>query len=331
MNRRPLAPDRWYSGRNQSIRPAEPYVRKWGGCLLAKVQRRSAGLRCRRTAAFQVKKRLGSGMIEKVVPPDNDGHGGHLNPKEFVQKASRMTVLTRLAAKPVALADQNGEIPPLENGDRLTRAEFMRRYDAMPALKKAELVEGVVYVPSPVRHKYHGRQHLHILNWIGHYEAGTQGVEGSDNSTILLDLDNAPQPDAILFIQPEHGGRVKINEDGYIEGGPDLVAEVAASSASYDLHDKLNSYRRNGVREYIVHRVLDQQVDWFVLKDGRFEALEISPDGLFRSTVFPGLWLDPAALVRGDLATVLAVVQQGLNSPEHATFAAGLQATPFKM
>ncbi len=237
-----------------------------------------------------------------------------------------MSVLSHTAAKPVVLPDQNGEVPPLENGDRLTRAEFLRRYDAMPDLKKAELIEGVVYVPSPVRQKYHGRQHHHILTWIGNYEAGTPGLEGGDNSTILLDLDNAPQPDGVLFIQPGHGGQVKINEDGYIEGGPDLVAEVAASSASYDLHDKLNAYRRNGVREYVVYRVLDRQVEWFVLKEGRFEALAVSSDGLLRSTIFPGLWLDPAALIRGDLATVLAVVQQGLGSPEHAEFAAGLQA-----
>jgi Uma2 family endonuclease len=239
-----------------------------------------------------------------------------------------MSAVTHLATKPSVFPAQNGEIPPLESGDRLTRAEFMRRYDAMPALKKAELIEGVVYVPSPVRQKHHGAPHSHLVGWLVTYRAGTLGVETGDNSTILLDLDNAPQPDALLYVTPEHGGRVKINEDGYIEGGPDLVAEVAASSASYDLHDKLNSYRRNGVREYVVHRVLDQQVDWLVLKDGRFEALEISPDGLFRSTVFPGLWLDPAALVRGDLATVLAVVQQGLSSTEHVTFAAGLQATP---
>ncbi len=238
-----------------------------------------------------------------------------------------MSILTRPAAKTAVPHEQNGEIPPLENGDRLTRAEFMRRYDAMPDLKKAELIEGVVYVPSPVRHKYHGKQHHHLLNWIGHYEAGTPGLEGSDNSTVLLDLDNAPQPDALLFILPGYGGRVKVNEDGYIEGGPDLVAEVAASSASYDLHDKLNAYRRNGVREYVVHRVLEGQVDWFVLKEERFESLAASPDGLLRSTIFPGLWLDPSALVRGDLATVLAVVQQGLSSPEHADFVARLQAS----
>jgi Uma2 family endonuclease len=239
-----------------------------------------------------------------------------------------MSVLTHTPAKPVALPAQTGEVPPLESGDRLTRAEFLRRYDAMPDVKKAELIEGVVYVPSRVRQRYHGRQHHHLLTSIGIYEAGTPGLEGGDNSTILLDLDNAPQPDGLLFIQPEYGGQVKINDDGYIEGGPDLVAEVAASSASYDLHDKLNAYRRNGVQEYVVYRVFDRKVDWFVLKEGRFEALAPSADGLLRSAIFPGLWLDAAALIRGDLATVLAVVQQGLSSPEHTEFAARLQAFP---
>jgi hypothetical protein len=146
----------------------------------------------------------------------------------------------------------DGAIPPLENGDRLTRAEFERRYEAMPHLKKAELIEGVVYVPSPVRHRYHGKQHSRLNAWLVHYEAGTPGVDVGDNSTVRLDLDNEPQPDCLLFIQPEHGGRVKFDEKGYIEGGPDLVAEVAASSVSYDLHNKLNAYRRNGVREYVV-------------------------------------------------------------------------------
>ena len=129
----------------------------------------------------------------------------------------------------------NGGIPPLENGDRLTRAEFERRYDAMPGVKKAELIEGEVFMPSPVRQRFHGRQHSHLNFWLCAYEGRTTGVEVGDNSTVRLDLDNMPQPDCLLFVQPEHGGRVRIGEDGYIEGAPDLVAEVAASSASYDL------------------------------------------------------------------------------------------------
>ena len=149
----------------------------------------------------------------------------------------------------------NGAIAPLKDGDRLTRDEFERRYLAMPDLKKAELIEGVVHVSSPVRHRSHGRQHLHLGFWLCAYEGGTPGVEAGDNSTVRLDLHNVPQPDCLLFVQPEHGGRVRISEDGYIEGAPELVAEVAASSVSLDLGSKLEAYRRNGVHEYIVWRV----------------------------------------------------------------------------
>ena len=121
---------------------------------------------------------------------------------------------------PADPADCNGAIPPLENGDRLSREEFMRRYEAMPHLQKAELIHGVVHVPSPVRHRFHGRQHAHLNAWLAHYEAATAGVEVSDNSTVNLDLHNVPQPDSVLFIQPEHGGRVKIDAEGYIVGAP---------------------------------------------------------------------------------------------------------------
>ena len=216
-------------------------------------------------------------------------------------------------------------VPALENGDRLTRTEFERRYDSMPHLKKAELIEGVVYVPSPVRHRQHGSPHAQLISLLGQYTANTPGVEVGDNSSVRLDLDNEPQPDALLFIDPACGGQVRISDDGIIEGAPELVAEVASSSVSYDLHAKLHVYRRNGVCEYIVWRVLEQAVDWFVLRDGQYERMSLDAQGLVHSEVFPGLWLDPAALIRGDLATVLAVVQQGLTSPEHSTFVARLR------
>jgi len=211
-------------------------------------------------------------------------------------------------------------LPALENGDRLTRAEFERRYEAMPHLKKAELIEGVVYVPSPVRHRQHGAPHAQLIGWLVQYAANTPGVEVGDNTSVRLDLDNEPQPDALLFIDPDCGGQVRIGVDGIIEGAPELVAEVASSSVSYDLHVKLHVYRRNGVREYVVWRVLDREIDWFVLRAGQYERMVVDAQGFFRSEVFPGLWLDPAGLVRGDLATVLAVVQQGLASPEHGAF-----------
>jgi hypothetical protein len=218
----------------------------------------------------------------------------------------------------------DGSLPPLEAGDRLSRAEFERRYEGMPHLKKAELIEGVVYVPTPVRLYRHGRPHAHLIGWLVVYEANTPGVVTGDNSTARLDLDNEPQPDALLLIVPARGGQARITSDDLIEGSPELVAEVAASSVSYDLNAKLNVYRRNGVREYVVWRVLNQEVDWFVLRDSQYERQPPDAQGLLRSVVFPGLWLDPAALLRGDMATVLAVLQQGLASAEHAAFAAHL-------
>src|SRR5436190_13330447 len=139
-------------------------------------------------------------------------------------------------------------LPPLENGDHLTREEFERRYDAMPQLKKAELIEGVVHVPSPVRQRRHSAPHSSLVGWLFLYRARTPGVELGDNPSVRLDLGNMPQPDAVLFVQPESRGRVKIDADDYLSGAPDLVAEVSASSESHDLHEKLQAYQRNGVR-----------------------------------------------------------------------------------
>lgn len=224
---------------------------------------------------------------------------------------------TTTATPPVA---DRGRVPPLENGDRLTRSEFERRYEAMPRLKKAELIEGVVHIPSPVRQTQHGEPHAHLIVWLGHYSAHCPGVRVGDNSTVRLDLDNEPQPDAVLFIDPARGGQAHLDEDGYIEGAPELVAEVTSSRASYDLHTKLHAYRRNGVREYVVWRVLDREIDWFVWRDGEYERLDPEAAGVLRSEAFPGLWLDPVALLSGEVATALAVLDQGLATAEHAAF-----------
>jgi Uma2 family endonuclease len=215
-------------------------------------------------------------------------------------------------------------IPPLEAGDHLSRAEFERRYRAMPELKKAELIEGVVFMPSPVRFDQHGSPHAALIAWLGVYWASTPGVRVGDNSTVRLDLDNEPQPDALMIIEPDRGGQARIDADGYVEGAPELVAEVAASTASIDLNTKLRVYRRNNVKEYIVWRARDQAIDWFVLRQSQYEPLPLA-DGPYRSEVFPGLWLDPAALTRSDLATVLQVLQRGVASAEHATFVTRLQ------
>ena len=211
-------------------------------------------------------------------------------------------------------------VPRLENGDRLTRTEFERRYAATPEKFKAELVEGIVYVASPVRAKNHGRPHAQIMTWLGVYSAATLGVDIADNSTVRLDLDNEPQPDALLRIEPQSGGKSRITEDDYIEGSPELVIEIAASSASVDMNAKLNAYRRNGVQEYLVWQVYENQIAWFCLQDAEYIRLQPDATGMIRSRVFPGLWLAVDALLRGDLATVLAELQTGLATLEHGEF-----------
>jgi Putative restriction endonuclease len=211
-------------------------------------------------------------------------------------------------------------IPPLENGDCLSRDEFERRYAAMPEVKKAELIEGIVYMPSPVRQEHHGKQDSHLMTVLGLYRIATPGVECGHNSTVRLDLDNEPQPDDLLYIEPACGGAIKLDAEGYIVGAPELAGEIAASSASIDLGPKMRAYRRNGVREYVVWRVLDEAIDWFILRGSDFEPLAADAEGVLRSETFPGLWLDAAALIRGDLLRVHAVLQTGLASVEHQAF-----------
>jgi Uma2 family endonuclease len=243
------------------------------------------------------------------------------------QEAYQMSVSThRSESLPLPEPIEHiGEIPPLKEGDRLTHDEFMRRYEAMPNLKKAELIEGVVHVPSPVRCDHHGEPHSNLGGWLFIYRVKTPGLKLADNATVLLDIGNTPQPDDVLFIKSDHGGQAEVDEDGYIHGAPELVAEIAASTVSYDLHSKLQAYERSGVREYVVWRVLDREVDWFVLRDGRFEKLSPEDDGTLRSTVFPGLWLDPKALISEDFDTLLEVLECGLESAEHAEFVARLR------
>jgi Uma2 family endonuclease len=216
-------------------------------------------------------------------------------------------------------------VPRLESGDRLTRDEFERRYAAMPDCR-AELVEGVAYVTSPVHRKLHGAPHARLMGWLWLYAASTPGVEVADDATVRLDADNVVQPDCWLRILPAYGGQSRDSADDYVEGAPELVVEVAASSASYDLHDKLRAYRRNGVREYVVWRTEDVALDWFEQEAGRFVARQIDPTGTIASRVFPGLTLDVRALLASDDVRLRDRLQASLGTPEHAAFVASLAA-----
>jgi Uma2 family endonuclease len=190
-------------------------------------------------------------------------------------------------------AHSGSRVPPLANGDRLTQIEFERRYNAMPDVKKAELVEGVVYMASPLRFEPHAEPHADLIVWLGIYKIATPGVRLGDNPTIRLDLDNEPQPDAVLLLDATARGQSYLGEEGYVEGAPELVAEVAASSAAIDLGDKKRSYRRNGVCEYLVWQVFDRRIDWFSLQNGDYVALPLGKDGIIRSSF-------SRAVVKGD-------------------------------
>ncbi|QDU27429.1 hypothetical protein ETAA8_25160 [Anatilimnocola aggregata] len=221
------------------------------------------------------------------------------------------------------------QAPPLQSGDRLTRDEFERRYSVAPSHIRAELVEGIVYVMGPpVSEQYHAIPHGDFVTWMGVYKIYTPGVQLYDNATVRLDSDNEFQPDAALRILPEFGGQSR-TRDNFIDGAPELVAEIAASSASYDLGEKLKVYRRAGVREYVVWRTWDGAIDWFSLQAGQYVPQSPDQQGLHKSEVFPGLWLDPAAMLAGNGVRVIEVLQQGLATAEHAKFVTDL-ATKFR-
>ena len=211
-------------------------------------------------------------------------------------------------------------VPPLENGDVMDRHEFERRWEAMPNLHRAELIEGVVFMPASLRYSAHGNPHLLLSTWLGNYVLATPGVEAGDAPSVRLDDKNMPQPDLCLFLPVAAGGNAVIASDDYLEGPPDFVAEVAASSATMDLHTKKEVYERSGVHEYLVWRTLDRAVDWFVLNAGKFVPMPTDECGILKSRRFPGLWLDPRVLVARDRDHLLDALELGLASPEHSAF-----------
>lgn len=223
-----------------------------------------------------------------------------------------------------AAAPQGQDRASLRAGERLDRATFHVRYQAMPEGTRAELVEGIVTMPSPADSR-HGRPHLQIGGWAFGYEAATPGVIGLDNTSVFLSDDTEVQPDVALIVDPALGGATG-EEGGYVTGPPELVVEVAASSESYDLGAKKRAYEGAGVREYLVVLVESARVAWFVWREQGFEELARGEDGILRSETFPGLWLDPAALLRQDAAGVRDAAERGLASPEHGTFVAEMQA-----
>ena len=210
---------------------------------------------------------------------------------------------------------------PLENGDRLSRGEFERRYMARPDLKKAELIEGVVYMPSPVRVASHAEPHAAILGWLVTYSASTPGVRAADNATVRLDLDNEPQPDALFRIVPAAGGRAIMSADDYIDGAPELIVEIAASKRrDRSAPTSCAPIGATGCRSMLCGGCWNGTSTGFVLSDGEYRPRPTNPAGMLGSRVFPGLRLAVDALLQGDLGRVLAELRNGLSTPEHAEF-----------
>jgi Uma2 family endonuclease len=217
-------------------------------------------------------------------------------------------------------------VPPLENGDHLDQKTFHERYEAMPEDFKAELIQGRVYVRSGRVTRGHGRMHAFVSGWLGHYTVSIPGIEALIGTSVLLDEVNEPQPDCVLLVRPDYGGQTQLNDDQYIVGAPELVVEVAASTVSFDLFEKREAYEQAGVQEYLVVIVRDAQVRWLRLEGGRYVDVPADVEGVFRSRVFPGLWLNSKALLAEDSKLVLETLGKSLASPEHAEFVRQLAA-----
>ncbi|MCI0378157.1 MAG: Uma2 family endonuclease [Gemmataceae bacterium] len=214
-------------------------------------------------------------------------------------------------------------VMPLVAGDHLTREEFLRRWEAMPEVKKAELIGGVVYMPSPTSLE-HGDVDNDVGTWLGVYAAGTPFCKANSNSSAYL-LDDCPQPDRHLRLLREYGGKSKV-KGKYLHGAAELFAEVSLSSSAYDLHEKLELYQAAGVQEYLAVLLAEEEIQWRRLVGGRYRQLRPGRDGIWRSQVFPGLWLNGAALLAGKMAAVLEVLSAGMQSEEYNAFCERLRS-----
>ena len=220
-------------------------------------------------------------------------------------------------------------LPPLENGDHLDQPTFHVRYEAMPEDCRAELIGGIVYMASPQKVPHSDGQRL-LIRWLDEYAEATPGTNALINNTQILGPESEPEPDGCLFILPEYGGQVFVDENEYLNGAPELVAEVSSSTESIDLNRKKLDYQKAGVGEYVVLALRTQQVFWFVRQRGKYREVPLPKDGIFRSRTFPGLWLDAEAILRNDRRGVLAALKQGLATPEHAAFVAKLAKQALK-
>lgn len=213
----------------------------------------------------------------------------------------------------------------LVTGARLSLDEFIREWDAQPDIKHAELIDGVVYMPSPVSRE-HSRYHVSVVSWLWRYAQMTPGCECGDNATWYM-LGSAPQPDAFLRILPAHGGQSGEDRNCY-GGAPELSVEVCMTSTEVDFGPKLALYQRAGVQEYVTIELLLRRITWRVLDSGSYKQMHPDADGILKSRRFPGLWLDIEAFWADDGKRLMSTADAGLATGEHRQFAASLASRP---
>jgi Uma2 family endonuclease len=222
------------------------------------------------------------------------------------------------------LKDRRQPIPEIHNGDRMSQPEFHRLYEQMPEDFRAELIGGIVHVPSPLR-RPHSSAHGYLGALLVAYEGHTPGVEAGNNATIILGEEGEPQPDLYLRILTECGGQSEVTADDYVQGAPEFLAEIAHSSQAVDLNAKKGDYARYGVLEYLVLSLKERRLHWFDLRAGK--ERKAGRDGIYRIHTFPGLWIDGPALLGKDYQKMMTTLDQGLATPEHAAFAMRLAQT----
>jgi Uma2 family endonuclease len=214
-------------------------------------------------------------------------------------------------------------LPELKAGDNLTREDFVERCEGKSELKIAELIGGIVYMPSPLSAE-HAETDSDVQLWLGNYAVGTPGCKAGVNATWYM-LADAPQPDAHLRIVEEYGGSSRL-VGNFLHGAPELAAEICMTSAAYDLHQKLELYQVAGVREYVAFLLHEREVRWHRLKDGNYKILAVPEDGILKSEVFPGLWLDVQAFLSGDMKQVLQTLSEGMAAPHYKQFCDSLES-----
>ena len=215
--------------------------------------------------------------------------------------------------------------PLLYEGQRLDQPTFHAIYERMHEDFKAELIDGLVHLAMTV-HCDHGEFDAEMIGFLVIYGVETPGTRVRSNTTAKLGPRSEVQPDSVLLVLPEFGGRTRLEPPGIQIEAPELVVEISDSTLRRDLDAKKRVYEQAGALEYVVFDVPNRKFYWFVLREGKFEALPLDADGSYHSKAFPGLWIDEAAFVGNDGPATMAALRRGLASPDHGRFVEQLAA-----